>query len=132
MAYTVYSAQAFYPHCGELTVYAAVSPKNVKTVLAQIDDEISRLLHDGISEEEYRMTKAQLKGGFILGQESAYHRMNGLGSNLALLDRFIPAEETIRSIEDVTYEDVMRVAERILSAERSQAFVGKKIDKLIK
>ena len=132
MAYTVYSAPAFYPYCGDLTVYAAVSPKNVKTVLEQIDDEIGRLLHDGISEEEYRMTKAQLKGGFILGQESAYHRMNGLGSNLALLDRFIPAEETIRSIEAVTYEDVMHVAKRILSAERSQAFVGKKIEKLIK
>ena len=52
MAYTVYSAPAFYPHCGDLTVYAAVSPKNVKTVLEQIDDEIGRLLHDGISEEE--------------------------------------------------------------------------------
>ena len=78
MAYSVYSAPSAYPHCGDFTVYAAVSPKNVKTVVGQIDEEIDHLLRDGITDEEFRMAKAQLKGGFILGQESAYNRMNGM------------------------------------------------------
>lgn len=132
MAYSVYSAPAAYPHCGDFTVYAAVSPKNIPAVVAQMEEEIDKLAREGISEDEFRMAKAQLKGGFILGQESAYNRMNGLGSNLALLGRYIPTEETIRRIEAVTRDDAQRVAEETLCGPRSQAFVGKKISKYIR
>lgn len=85
MAYSVYSAPSAYPHCGDFTIYAAVSPRNVKTVLAQIDEETSLLVREGATQEEFDMAKAQLKGGFILGQESAYNRMNSMGSNMALM-----------------------------------------------
>lgn len=132
MAYSVYSAPSAYPHCGDFTIYAAVSPRNVKAVLAQIDEETSRLVREGATQEEFDMAKAQLKGGFILGQESAYNRMNSMGSNMALMNRVITTDETIRRIEAVTPEDVRRVAAETLGAPRSQAFVGKKIAKYLK
>ena len=132
MAYSVYSAPSAYPHCGDFTIYAAVSPRNVKTVLAQIDEEPSLLVREGATQEEFDMAKAQLKGGFILGQESAYNRMNSMGSNMALMNRVITTDETIRRIEAVTPEDVRRVAAETLGGPRSQAFVGKKIAKYLK
>ena len=121
MAYSVYSAPSAYPHCGDFTIYAAVSPRNVKTVLAQIDEETSLLVREGATQEEFDMAKAQLKGGFILGQESAYNRMNSMGSNMALMNRVITTDETIRRIEAVTPEDVRRVAAETLGGPRSQA-----------
>ena len=132
MAYSVYSAPSAYPHCGDFTIYAAVSPRNVKAVLAQIDEETSLLVREGATQEEFDMAKAQLKGGFILGQESAYNRMNSMGSNMALMNRVITTDETIRRIETVTPEDVRRVAAETLGSPRSQAFVGKKIAKYLK
>ena len=132
MAYSVYSAPSAYPHCGDFTIYAAVAPRNVKTVLAQIDEETSLLVREGATQEEFDMAKAQLKGGFILGQESAYNRMNSMGSNMALMNRVITTDETIRRIEAVTPEDVRRVAAETLGGPRSQAFVGKKIAKYLK
>lgn len=123
MAYTIYSSPSSYPHCGEFTIYAAASPKNADRVLLEIDSEIDKLLRDGIDEKEFKMAKAQLKGGFILGLESAYNRMSALGHNKTLLGRNIPPEETIAGIESVTIEDCMAVAKRILRSERSIARV---------
>ncbi len=131
MAYTVYSGPSSYPHCGELTIYAAASPKNAKMVLEQIDIEIKKLLEDGVTDKEFTMNKAQLKGSFILGLESAYNRMSALGHNQILLNRIIPPEETIAAIEAVTMDDVMNVARRVFTGPRAYAVVGRKADQYL-
>ncbi len=131
MAYAVYSGPSSYPHCGEYTLYAATSPKNAKTVLAQIDVEIDKLLRDGVTEKEFTMSKAQLKGSFILGLESAYNRMSALGHNQILLNRVISPEETIAALERVSLNDVMDAARRILTGPRAYAVVGRKAEKYL-
>ncbi len=131
MAYSVYSGPSSYPHCGEYTIYAATSPKNAQAVLSQIDLEIQKLLEDGVTEKEFVMSKAQLKGSFILGLESAYNRMSGLGHNQILLGRVILPEETIAAIEGVTLDDVMAAARRILTGPRAYAVVGRKAEKYL-
>lgn len=131
MAYSVYSGPSSYPHCGEFTIYAASSPKHTKTVLEQIDIEIQKLLENGVTEKEFTMSKAQLKGSFILGLESAYNRMSALGHNQILLGRIIPPEDTIAAIEKVTMDDVMETARRILTGPRAYAVVGRKAEKYL-
>lgn len=131
MAYSVYTGPSSYPHCGEYTIYAATSPKHAKTVLEQIDLEIQKLLEGGITEKEFTMSKAQLKGSFILGLESAYNRMSALGHNQILLNRVIPPEDTIAAIERVTVEDVAETARRVLTGPRAYAVVGRKAEKYL-
>ena len=131
-AYTVYSGPSSYPHCGEFTIYAATNPKSVGQVLEEIDREIQKLLEGGITEKEFTMSKAQLKGSFILGLESAYNRMSALGHNQILLNRVIPPEETVAAIEAVTMEDAMRSAREILTGSRAYAVVGRKAESYLK
>ena len=131
MAYSVYSGPSSYPHCGEFTIYAATNPRHTKTVLEQIDIEISKLLEGGVTEKEFSMSKAQLKSSFILGLESPYNRMNSLGHNQILLNRIIPPEQTIAAIEQVTMDDVMASARRILTGPRAYAVVGRKAEKYL-
>lgn len=131
MAYTVYSGPSNYPHCGEFTIYAATSPKHAHTVLEQIDIEIHKLLDDGFSEKEFTMAKAQLKGSYVLGLESAYNRMSALGHNQMLLGRVIPPEETIAAIERVTPEDMRAIAAQMLSGPRAYAVLGRKAEKYL-
>ena len=100
--------------------------------LSQLQEETLSMIEKGMTEEEFRMAKAQLKGGFILGQESAYNRMNSMGSALILQNRLIPTDETIARIDAVTQEDAERVAREVLTGAYSRAFVGKNIDKLLK
>ena len=131
MAYSVYSGPSSYPHCGEYTIYAATNPRNARTVLEQIDTEIKKLLEGGVDEKEFTMSKAQLKGSFILGLESAYNRMSALGHNQILLNRIIPPEDTIDAIEKVSMDDVMDAARRILTGPRAYAVVGRKAEKYL-
>jgi len=131
MAYSVYSGPSNYPHCGEFTIYAATSPKHAKTVLDQIDIEIDKLLRDGISEKEFNQAKAQLKGSYILGMESAYNRMNAMGHNQILLNRVISPEDTIAAIDKVSDKDAMEIAKKILEGPRAYAVVGRKAEKYL-
>ena len=131
MAYSVYSGPSSYPHCGEFTIYAATSPRYARTVLEQMDIELKKLLEQGITEKEWAMSKAQLKGSFILGLESAYNCMSALGHNQILLNKVISPEETIAAIEKVTLEDVMQTARRILTGPRAYAVVGRKAEKYL-
>ena len=77
------------------------------------------------------MSKAQLKGSFILGLESAYNRMSTLGHNQILLGRVIPPEDTIAAIDKVTMEDVAQTAQGILTGPRAYAVVGRKAEKYL-
>ena len=131
MAYSVYSGPSSYPRCGEFTVYAATSPRHARRVLQEIDGQIEQLLRDGVTDREFAMSKAQLKGSFILGLESAYSRMSALGHNQILLNRVIPPEDTIAAIDRVTPEDVSRVAQQILTGPRAGAVVGRKAEKYL-
>lgn len=132
MAYSVYSGPSNYPGCGEFSVYAATSPKHVQQVLQLIEEEAQLFVEKGITEKEFLQAKAHVKGGFILGLESAYSRMSSMGHNQILLGRYIPPEDTIRAIESVTQEDVRQVAKDILSGPCSFAVVGKQADKYLK
>ncbi len=126
LAYSIYSAPSAYPFCGDFTIYAAVSPKQVKNVIAQIDIEIEKFLSSDVTEKELSQAKAQLRGGFVLGQESAYNRMNAMGNNMMLLSRYVPMEETLDGIARVTMEDMLHVARETLTATRCIALVGRK------
>ncbi len=131
MAYSVYSGPSNYPGCGEFTIYAATSPKHAKMVLEQTDIEIEKLLASGMTEKEFTQAKAQLKGSFILGLESAYNRMSALGHNQILLGKSIPPEETIAAIDRVTPDAVSDIAARIFGGPRAYAVVGRKAEKFI-
>ena len=131
MAYSVYSGPSAYPHCGEFTLYAATSPRHVKTVIEQIGIEIKKLLDQGIAENEFIQAKAQLRSSFVLGQESAYNRMSSLGHNQMLLGRVIPPEDTLSAIEKVRKEDVESIARQIFESPRAYAVVGKKAERYL-
>ncbi len=131
MAYTIYSYPATYPNCGVLNLYAGSSPENAGTVLEQMNIEAKKLLKDGVTDKEFNQAKAQLKGSYILGLESASGRMQAIGRGELLLRHPPTPEETIDKIQKVTKEDVLRVAEETLSIAPSVAVVGRHAERYL-
>jgi Predicted Zn-dependent peptidases len=125
MAYTIYTYPGSYFSCGTFNVYAGTSPKNAKTVLEQTHAEIEKLLREGINEKEFRQAKAQLRGSYMLGLESASGRMQSIGRGVLLLNEAKYPDDVIAKIDAVSIDDVSRMAQDILSTQPNMAVVGK-------
>jgi len=61
--------------------------------------------------DELRRAKDHLKGSFMLGLESTSSRMGNLARQELYFKRFFTLDEMIERIEEVTAEEVRRVAQ---------------------
>ena len=130
MAYTVYSYPTAHPGCGLYTLYAGTSPQHVETVLTMLREEVQRVLENGIQETEFQKAREQLKGGYILGLESASSHMSNIGRSELLLRRVQSEDEVIQRINSVTPEDVLQVAKSLLNGPNAASVVGRDVDKI--
>ena len=128
MAYSVYSYPAAYPGCGLYTLYAGTSPQHAGAVLSMLREEVQKVLDDGLTMEEFVKAREQLKGGYILGLESASSRMSSIGRSELLLRRVQSEDEVIEKINSATPEDVLRVAKSLLDHPNAAAIVGRDAD----
>lgn len=132
LVYSVYTVGAGYPGCGDFDIYAAATPGKAEQVVDAVFRETESFLRGGVTEKELEQAKIQLKTGIVLAQESAYHRMNRIGSSELTFHRYVPVEEVLQKTDAVGREDIMAMARRVFEAPFSAAAVGPKAGKLRK
>jgi len=135
LAYSVYSFHSAYKDMGTFGVYAGTGGNQGEEVLRLILEELDDVRHHSITREEFVRSKEQLKGSYILANESVGARMNSIGKNLLLHNRLRTEEEVIQSIERVSYEQVGEFSAKYLKNEElTGAFVGRgcKLDETLK
>jgi len=119
LAYAVSSGATYYSDAGTWTIYAGVSPERVDEVVGITLDQLKALQRDGVSPEEFALTKAKLRGNLILGLETNANRMFRLGHALALNREILSPDEVIARVETVSAEDVAGVIERFVRPEQA-------------
>lgn len=124
LAYSVFSFHSAYRDSGMFGIYAGTSPEHVQEVLSLIYDICDNLVITGLTTQELRTGKEQVKGSMMLSLESTSSRMSRLGKNELVLGREVLLDETIRGINAVTEEDILRVASGILRGPFAAAGVG--------
>ncbi len=130
-AYSVYCYPSAQMGSGTVNLYAATSPENAQRVSHALHEERQRLLREGISREEFDMSKEQLKVSYILGMEGSSARMNVLGRNLLLRNRVIDPSDVLRHMEAVTMEEVLDQAHQVFEGAYAAAAVGRQTDQLL-
>lgn len=123
LAYSIYSFLSGYSDAGTMTVYAGTRAAEVERVLDLIRREIRRLSTHGISGEELRRTRDQMKGSLMLSLESSHSRMNKLAKDELIAGAHTSLAEMLREIDAVTEEQVHRVAQELLAPD-SMAITG--------
>lgn len=106
MAYSVYSYSTSYVNDGLYAIYAGVNPKQAEEAVKLIINEINILKEKGITQEEFSAAREQLKGNYIFGLENVTGRMASLGKSQLLLGRIRTPEEVLKTINDVTMDDM--------------------------
>ena len=117
LAYSVYSYHALYSEAGLFAVYVGTSPSQAKTVISLVKEEISKVI-EKVEEKELRKAKDHLKGHLVLSSESTSSRMNRLGKAFLSQGEILSLEELIERLEQVTVDEVKKVAERWISPKR--------------
>ena len=74
--------------------------------------EFRELKENLVPDEELRRAKDHLKGSFMLGLESTSSRMGNLARQEMYFKRFFTLDEMMESIEEVTADEVQRIAQK--------------------
>jgi predicted Zn-dependent peptidase len=117
LAYDVTSFLSTYRDAGYLGVYVATSVAWVPEVMEIINATLHRIARDGVAAEELRRAKGHAKGGLLLGLETSEARMNRLARCEIYFRRYISIQEVAEGIEQVTLDDVQKLAMRCFAGE---------------
>jgi predicted Zn-dependent peptidase len=124
LAYSVYSYHSAYRDSGLLNIYIGTAPKQSGEVLNITLEELGKIMANGISEDELKRAKEQLKGSLILSLESTNSRMNRNGKNELMLGKHYTLDETIDLIDRVTNDEIKELTNRFRSVSFALALVG--------
>ena len=121
LAYSVYSYPTGYSQTGYFALYAGTGEKQGPEVAQLMLEEARAMRERGVTEEEFLRAKEQLKGSYMLGQESSSARSGAIGRSMLLLGTAREEEDILRRIEAVRMEDVEAILPQVLDESRMAA-----------
>lgn len=111
LAYSIGAGGNTFTDVGMFTIYAGTSPVQMDQVLDLSLNELRRAVREPVSETELQLAKDQAVSSVLLSLESSSARVGALARQEIIHGRRISPDEIIRLIEEVTREDVQRVAQ---------------------
>ncbi|CAN5755064.1 pitrilysin family protein [soil metagenome] len=118
LAYSIYSFQSFYSRAGVSGVYVGTRPEGAERAVDAIREEFGKVRREGLSDDELREVKDQVKGQVMLSLENTSSRLFRL-AGFALYDQpRLTLDQLLERIESVTRDEVMEAAERCFNPDR--------------
>lgn len=124
LAYSVYSFNQGYSDAGIFALYAGCSNAKAAEVVKIMRGEIEKIAESGITEQELGAARGNVSGGLALRFESSQARMNRLLAAEIAMGEFLDLDKTLELFNAVENEDIIRVAQRLVSSPQSLVVVG--------
>lgn len=123
LAYSVYAFSSSFDDCGVFGIYAGTGEKEASELTPVICDELMKLCDD-VSEKELAMNQTQMKASFLMSLESTTTRADQLGNQILTYGKPWTVDELVQKIEDISVEDIKRVAQRMFKGPMTIAALG--------
>ncbi len=129
LCYSISSYRTIFTDISLWTIYCNTSPDTVRKLLGALDEELRRLLSEPLTEIEVEDAKNHLMGTLILAKEDMEVRMKRLYRLHSLLGEIIEFEDSLKLIDEVDRERILRVTDQLLQKRDFNlvAFGGSKI-----
>ncbi|MHA6805229.1 M16 family metallopeptidase [Salinifilum ghardaiensis] len=124
LAYAVHSDSTAFSDSGMFSVYAGCAPDRLGEVCALVREVLGTVAREGLSEEEVRRGRGQLRGALVLGLEDTAARMVRVGKRELNHGQHESVERALERIDAVTAEQVAALAGELLTRPLATAVVG--------
>ncbi|MCU1592112.1 MAG: processing peptidase [Frankiales bacterium] len=124
LAYSVYSYASSHADTGLFGVYAGCMPSKVDEVLDLCREQLALVADKGLTDDELRRSKGQMRGSLVLGLEDTGSRMSRLGKGELVHGELLSVDDVLGRIDAVTLDDVHAVARDVLSRPLSLGVLG--------
>ncbi len=138
LAYDVQTSAELYTDSGYLVTQAGIPHKNVKEVISLILREYKNIREKKIPQAEFQKAKDYLKGNMTLSLELSDTQASFYASQELLTGKILTPEERSAKIDEVTVNDIQKVAQDIFKPEKLNLAVigpfknGSKFEKMLK
>jgi predicted Zn-dependent peptidase len=123
LVYTVYSYMSSYKDAGVFGIYAGTGEDEVKELFPVVCEQL-KTLGSTLNETEINKAKAQLKASLMMGLESTSNRCERLANHILIYGRPLSSAEIIKSINDVTKEDLKSLSARLFKSPLTLTTLG--------
>lgn len=127
LAYAINSYTNHFHDAGQWTIYAGIDPAQVSACVEAIIAELDRL-KGGIPEDELKKAKEFCKGRLMLRMEDTRSVVGWLGGQELLLGSILTVDQVVSIIDAAQVDDLIRVAQELLVAERVKLAVVGPVD----
>ena len=125
LAYSVYSYSSLFRHAGLFHVDVIINPENTKKVYDKLNEIFIDFATAKVSEQEVKSLYSQIRIEMIMGSESARNHMERNAKSLLNYGRYIPLEEMLQKLSQVTNEMICDFSAKYLKMEQASiCFVG--------
>ena len=118
LAYSVHSFQSFHLTAGMQGIYLGCAPERVEEALGVVRSELALLQVAGLSDDELRMGKQQLKGQITLSMESVPARMYRAAAVELFDEPYRPLDEVLARVDAITAGEVAAVCRDFYGVEQ--------------
>jgi len=113
LAYSIQSYAEHFLDSGSVTVYAGVEPKNLKTAIKAILEQLAKL-KEQVPETELSKAKELSKGRLLLRMEDSRNVAGWVGGQEVLSERILSVDQVISIIEAITAEELKQLARELM------------------
>lgn len=115
LVYAVYSTIDQHTDSSSAGAFFSCTEENLKETMDTVISVFRDMRSEGLKEGELRKAKNLVKGSNVRTHESTTGRMGGAMKSFMLTGKVPTLEEEQRAIEDVTEDDIMRVAGEMMT-----------------
>jgi predicted Zn-dependent peptidase len=118
LAYDVYSMVKEYSDAGSMAAFMSCTEDNVTEAITTSAKIFKGLRDEGLQKGELERARNLWKGVIVNAMESTHSRLLSLTDSFMLTGKAEPFMNKVNALDDVTEEDIMRVANDVIASKK--------------